>query len=300
MYWVKDMTETLKFLGYVQMHKPIIVFDLETTGLKKQTDRIVQFSANKYEVVGKVYEMTDSIDLYIKPPFLMDASVIEVHGITNEFLENKLTEEECFKQILDFMDTDAVISGYNIKKFDVPFLNEMYKRNGILEFNPAHIVDIYQVAKENIYPRSLPEKSLKLCYVTKHYGLDDGISFHSASEDIMATWKCGVALLKEYVTNHTVKEEDKETVTIHSMSRYKKLPYVDRVYVEVFGSFGEGKLYYDIKTKGWYCEDDLIGKVNMEELSDKAEMISKSYGFKKLDKFENTYVSANRRTMVNV
>lgn len=291
MYWKKDTPETLKFYEYVRRGKPFIVFDTETTGLKKDCDRIIQFSAARYEIVGKVYQETNAVNFYIRPPFFMEDKVIEIHGITNEFLADKRTEEDVYPEIEAFMDRETVICGYNIKRFDIPFLNQMAKRNGSC-YNPTEVVDIYTVCKENIYPGEVEDFSLKLCNVAKYFRVADGVTFHSAMEDISATWAVGAAALKKYYTRIVNPEEKKEKVCIISMSLFKKSSSVNRIYVDVFGSFGYGKFYYDIRTKGWVtCGDDsnLIQTVDMDHLQGQAEQVAIAKGFKSLDKFEGNY-----------
>ncbi len=289
MFWKKDIEETLLFLAYMRAGYPFIVFDLETSGLKVATDRIVQFSANKYEKIEGKYQMTDSIDLYIKPPFLMEQSVIDVHGITNEFLENKPSEAEAFQDILKFMNVPAVFTGYNIKKFDMKFIAELFKRQGY-NFEPNAVVDIYTIAKELIYPKET-ENSLKLINVCNYFGIADGVTFHSAAEDILATWNCGLALAEKYQQEHRKKEEEKEKAIIKSMSQYKKSSSVNRIYVDILCSTGYGKVYYDIPKKGWVdCGDNgVIPYINMHDLNERAENIAKSRNFKSLEKFEGSY-----------
>ena len=66
--------------------KYMIMFDTETTGLKKD-DQIVELAGKKYRIekdANSIYEFleTDTFHAYIKPPFAMDSGVIAIHGIT--------------------------------------------------------------------------------------------------------------------------------------------------------------------------------------------------------------------------
>ncbi len=102
MFWKADNTSIIRFYQLLQQHKPFIIYDLETTGKKKDTDRIVQLSANRYEVRAGAYQLVDSINIYMKPPFPMEQSVVDIHGITNEFLKDKPREDEVFPVIYKF------------------------------------------------------------------------------------------------------------------------------------------------------------------------------------------------------
>ena len=106
-----------------------IIFDTETTGIKPEKDRIVELAAIKYEVHNKVAKEIDTLHIYIKPPFLMEQKIVNIHGITNEFLMDKPTEENVFNQIKEFFGKEPVVAGHNIA-FDIEMLNALYMRQG--------------------------------------------------------------------------------------------------------------------------------------------------------------------------
>ena len=133
MSW-KSKIVTEKFQNAIKNRKKICIFDVETTGLSKDKDRIVQFSAiiaepNQYGI----YQETSFLDLYIKQPVYMTQQVINIHHITNEFLEDKPMESEVVNEIYNFLKKADFISGYNIARFDIAFLDKMLGRFGIEE-----------------------------------------------------------------------------------------------------------------------------------------------------------------------
>lgn len=290
MFWKADNSQILRFYDYIYQHKPVIVYDLETTGIKKNVDRIVQLSANRYEVINGVYQMVNSIDLYIKPPFLMDQSVVDVHGITNEFLADKPKEKEIFPIIYQFFnDPNCFITGYNIMKFDNVFMKNMYERNGaIFNFDDEKFVDIYSIAKSVIHPKEIDDHSLKLCNVAKHLGITEDFNFHSAAEDIQATWQVGVSLARLYKKRFKEPWEEREKPRIIGMTKYKKSSSVDRIYVTVqFDSGEKGKLFYDNRTKGWVDEENqVIDRTDMPYLEAEATKIVNKLNFKTLNEFD--------------
>ena len=75
---------------HMQYHD-IIVFDTETSGVKPSKDYIVQLSARKFKNEGGELILKDKRNIYIRPPFFLDKKNIDIHGITNEFLQDKQT-----------------------------------------------------------------------------------------------------------------------------------------------------------------------------------------------------------------
>ena len=107
--------------------KPIVVFDLETTGLDKTKDSIIQFAAIKMD--RETNKLIDSLNLYIQPEGSYNISIQAYfkHGITAKFLADKPYFRDVYKQILDFME-DSDILTYNGCNFDIPFLkSELFK-----------------------------------------------------------------------------------------------------------------------------------------------------------------------------
>ena len=111
---------------HMQYHD-IIVFDTETSGVKPSKDYIVQLSARKFKNEGGELILKDKRNIYIRPPFFLDKKNIDIHGITNEFLQDKQTEEDAFSEIQEFFGENALLVGYNVD-FDIDMLRGMYKR----------------------------------------------------------------------------------------------------------------------------------------------------------------------------
>lgn len=187
---------------------PFIVFDVETTGKKCEVDYIVQISAIKYIAIDSVPQEIDRLDVYIKPPFLMEQDVMNVHHITNEFLEDKPSEEEVFEYIKNFFGINPIVLGYNVE-FDVGFMKKMYERMGE-EFTPQIYLDILDMARDIIKDKM---ENYKLETVVKHYGLDDEITFHSAIDDVIATSRLLFLFKEEY---KKIKDDGpKETIILN-------------------------------------------------------------------------------------
>ena len=97
--------------------KPIVVFDLETTGLDRTKDSIIQFAAIKMD--RETNKLIDSLNLYIQPEGTYNISLQAYfkHGITAKFLSDKPYFRDVYKQILDFIE-DCDLLTYNGCNFD--------------------------------------------------------------------------------------------------------------------------------------------------------------------------------------
>ena len=87
-----------ELLSILDNKKEIIVFDLETTGLSRKTDYVIQFSGIKYTISGGKLEEKEVVDTYIKPEKSIPAKISEITGITNEMVKNSPTENDALKK----------------------------------------------------------------------------------------------------------------------------------------------------------------------------------------------------------
>lgn len=129
---------------------PIILFDLETTGLDQQKDRIVEYA---FASPDGSWQMTGLVD----PGIPIPKEATEVHGISDEDVADAPRFEEVAEEIAETIE-GAVLAGFNSRQFDVPFLAIALHRaglqseaKGVLE---APEIDLYRVWKA-LEPRSL-------------------------------------------------------------------------------------------------------------------------------------------------
>ena len=76
--------------------EPLIIFDLETTGFNKTTDRILTLSAIKAVYENGVFDLDDRIDIMLNPNMHIPESASKVNGIYDSDVVNCPTEEEAF------------------------------------------------------------------------------------------------------------------------------------------------------------------------------------------------------------
>lgn len=110
----------------LNLKKPLVVFDLETTGLDLVHDRIIQIS------YVKVYpdQKEERESLYVNPEKPIPAVVQGLTGITDEMVKDAPTFKQLSKHLADQF-TGSDFAGYNSNRFDIPMLAEEFLRAGV-------------------------------------------------------------------------------------------------------------------------------------------------------------------------
>lgn len=119
-----------------------VVFDIETTGLRPDSDQICEIAA--IGVSGGLPLGTFSTLVSIEGA--MPEGAGRVNGITDGMLEGAPAICDALDGFLDFIGEDAVLAGHNIVKFDIPFIESAAARAG-REFAYLGIVDTLEVAR---------------------------------------------------------------------------------------------------------------------------------------------------------
>ncbi|MDR0790112.1 MAG: 3'-5' exonuclease [Bacteroidales bacterium] len=184
----------------LNLTRPLVVFDLETTGVIVGHDRIIEVCLLKVMPNGTEEEKT----IRLNPQMPIPPEATAIHGITNEDVYNKLTFEEVAQELLDFIGR-ADLAGFNSNRFDVPMLVEEFLRVGVeFPLRGRRLIDA-----QNIFHKMEP-RSLKGAY--KFYCKKDLIDNHSASADTRATYEVLKAQLDYY--NGREYEDDKGEVSV--------------------------------------------------------------------------------------
>lgn len=129
----------------LKIKRPLAIVKVHTTGLNTSTDRIVGITITRYTPEGK----TKTGTRLINPECLIPQEAIDVHGITNEMVENEKTFDNVGKNLLTFLE-GADIAGFNVK-FDIEMLASEFSRLG-LEFTVVNrsVYDLYEIyVKQN-------------------------------------------------------------------------------------------------------------------------------------------------------
>lgn len=170
----------------LNLSRPLIFFDLETTGLNVGKDHIVEISLIKIMPDGTETERTERINPGVHIPEECSA----IHGIYDQDVADKPTFAELADDLLAFIG-DADLAGFNSNKFDVPLLLEEFLRIGkSLDLRNRHLIDV-----QNIFHKMEP-RNLVAAY--KFYCNGDLTDAHQASADTRATYEVFKAQLEKY------------------------------------------------------------------------------------------------------
>ncbi|MCL4129808.1 UNVERIFIED_CONTAM: hypothetical protein GTU68_048923 [Idotea baltica] len=106
-------------MSYESKHKRQIVLDTETTGLEhRQGHRIIEIGC--VEVISR--KLTgNNYHIYLNPEREIDQGAIEVHGITNEFLQDKPLFADVYETLLEYLNGAELV--IHNAPFDIGFLN---------------------------------------------------------------------------------------------------------------------------------------------------------------------------------
>ena len=192
----------------LNLTKPIVFFDLETTGVQVGTDHIVQISLLKVMPDGTESELTQLVrpaDADGKTIHIPDEAT-EIHHITDAMVKEARTFRELAPEIAAYIG-DADLAGYNSNKFDVPLLVEEFLRAGV-DFSLAErrLVDV-----QNIFHR-MEQRTLVAAY--KFYCGKELDGAHSADADTRATYEVLKAQLDRYKDVPFVERDGKTSCPV--------------------------------------------------------------------------------------
>jgi DNA polymerase-3 subunit epsilon len=173
-------------MSKLTLKKPIVFFDLETTGTDHVHDRIVELAFIKHSPNG-------SIDKYVKrvnPGMPIPPSSTAIHGITDEHVKDAPMFKHIAHELYEWIK-GCDMGGYNSSKFDLPVLAEEFLRAGLhVDFTERNMVDVQQIFFK------MEARTLKAAYA--FYCNKDLSNAHSAEADIEATIEVLEAQLDRY------------------------------------------------------------------------------------------------------
>lgn len=170
----------------LQLTRPLIIFDLETTGINIASDRIVEISVLKIQADGTQTWKTQRLN----PTIPIPAVVTAVHGIADADVRDCPTFAQIAPELFQLMH-DADIAGYNSNYFDVPLLTEEFLRCG-LDFKgiKRHFIDVFRIFQK------MEKRDLSAAY--RFYCQKNLENAHSAQADVQATYEVLLGQLAMY------------------------------------------------------------------------------------------------------
>lgn len=182
----------------LNLKKPLVVFDLETTGLDIVNDRIIQLSFIKVYPDGK----EERGDHLVNPGKHIPEMITELTGIDDE----KVKDAPSFKQISTtlaetFKGCD--FAGFNSNRFDVPMLAEEFLRAGIdFDFSKCRLIDAQAIFHK------MERRNLTAAY--KFYcgrKMEEDFEAHRADQDTEATYRVLMGELDMYSKEQQEEDE---------------------------------------------------------------------------------------------
>jgi len=227
----------------LKLTKPIVFFDLETTGINIAKDRIVEISILKVFPNGN----KESKTWLVNPELEIPAEVVAIHGIDNEKVVTEPTFNELADEVSKLID-GCDLAGFNSNRFDIPLLAEEMLRADIdFDMKNRVAVDVQVIFHKK------EQRTLSAAY--KFYCDKDLENAHSAEADTNATYEVLKAQLDKY------DDLENDVKFLNEFSSHKKRAdfagfiMFDEDENEVF-SFGKykGQKVTDVleKDKGYY------------------------------------------------
>ena len=214
----------------LDLTRPLIFFDIESTGLNIPEDSIVELSFVKVLPGGEERIKTWRIKPwdYVRQcqrPMNPDAS--KVNGITDDMLTGCPTFFEVADEVAQWLQ-DSDLAGFNSAKFDLPMLAEEFERVKLagkdlhVDLHAPLMVDV-----QNIY-HAMEPRNLRAAY-RFYCGGEDFENAHSAEADTLATYEVLKAQLDRY------QEPDKYREQVLKNDVKSLAAFVGRKYVDFSG-----------------------------------------------------------------
>ena len=189
----------------LNLTKPLVIFDLETTGLDLVKDRIIQISYIKVYPDGKEERGNELIN----PEKHIEPIITQLTGISDEDVKDKPTFKQLAQKLSDQF-TGSDFAGFNSNNFDIPLLAEEFLRAGIdFDFSKCKLIDACSIF------RKMERRNMASAY--KFYcgrKMEEDFEAHRADQDTEATYRVLMGQLDKYAPG---ANEDPEKVLENNM-----------------------------------------------------------------------------------
>ena len=240
----------------MNLDRPLVVFDLETTGLFPKKDRIIELGAIKVTPDGAEEERC----WLLNPSIPIPPESTAVHGISDDDVKDCPTFADCAEEIFAFFD-GCDLSGFNSDRYDIPCLEEEFARVGMnLAVSSRRCIDV-----QRIYHKMEPRD---LSAAVRFYLGRDHAGAHGAESDARATLDVLKAQMLKYPELPKGSAEMSEFLVPrdpNAIGRNKELLWRDG---ELYVNFGKKKgerlrdmLFREEKFLKWMLKGDFDTEV---------------------------------------
>lgn len=213
----------------LNLNKPLVIFDLETTGLDLVKDRIIQISYIKVFPDGH----EERRNLFVNPECRIPKEVTALTGISDE----QVAEAKTFKELAPELSEEFAgcdFAGFNSNHFDVPLLAEEFLRAGVdFDFSKCRMIDACTIFKR------MEKRNLAAAY--KFYcgrKMEEDFEAHRADQDTEATYRVLMGELDKYAPG---ANEDEEKVLENDMDKLAEFSKMNN-YVDFAGRIIWGEM----------------------------------------------------------
>lgn len=169
-----------------RLDRPLVFFDIETTGLDLRADRIVELAFIKVTPLGDVLER----ERRFNPEMSIPAEATAVHGISDADVADEVTFCRTARDLAAILD-GCDLAGFNVRRFDIPMLVAEFKRCAVdFSLEGRRVVDM-----QNIFHREEPRD---LSAAARHYLAREHEEAHNALGDIRTSAAVLGAQLERY------------------------------------------------------------------------------------------------------
>lgn len=173
-------------MSTLELSRPLVVFDLETTGTDPTRDKIVEIALLRVEPHGG----RASLVRRVNPERPIPPEATAVHGIRDEDVAGLPPFRSIARELIDMMG-DADLAGFNVRRFDVPLLDREFRESGLdLAMAQRKIVDAM-----TIYHRKEPRD---LAAAVRFFLGREHAGAHGAESDVAAS----LAVLESQLTRY--------------------------------------------------------------------------------------------------
>ena len=235
----------------LNLSKPMVFFDLETTGINITKDRIVEISLLKVHPDGREEIKTRRIN----PEIAIPPESTAIHGIHDDDVKDCPTFKQVAKSLANLLE-GCDMAGFNSSRFDLPMLAEEFLRAGVeFDIDKRRFIDV-QIIFHRKEQRTL--EAAYLFYCNKRLN-----NAHSAEADAVATYE----VLKSQLDRYPDLENDVEFLSKEYSSFNNNADLAGRIIYndngeEIF-NFGKfkGRLVREVLEKepnyySWMMEGD--------------------------------------------
>jgi DNA polymerase III subunit epsilon len=124
-----------------ELDRPLVFFDLETTGLDLKKDRIVEMAFIKWTPQGDVLER----ERRFNPEMPIPAEATAVHGITDADVADELPFCRTARSLTEVLE-GCDLAGFNVRRFDIPLLVHEFERCEVdFSLDGRRVVDMQNI-----------------------------------------------------------------------------------------------------------------------------------------------------------